>query len=207
MKNVKSLLAIMVAATGVMWSQSCWGQGPSYVFSNLKLGLNAPVFDGDGNRLTGTNYVAMLYGGPAVDSLLPAWGEFVGFTMAPVPFTYMPLGQAGYFDSIVNGVGYVQIGNVACIDIPWLQVRAWDARLGNSYEEVVDLDIGGYGESNFFQKRGGLPYPCAMLPTPAERLLGLQSFALREVIPEPSATLLLLLGLPALLLLCWRRSA
>ena len=50
------------------------------------------------------------------------------------------------------------------------------------------LGVGGYGDSNLFQKKGG--DPCG-LPTPHEPLIGLQSFSL---VPEPSTWALLAFG-------------
>ena len=61
----------------------------------------------------------------------------------------MPLGLAGYFQTRV-----VDITTVPCGDFAWLQIRAWNARLGATYEEVVSLGIGGYGESNIFYANG-----------------------------------------------------
>jgi len=73
----------------------------------------------------------------------------------------------------------------------WLQVRAWDARIGSTYEEVAALGIGGYGESPLFYAPGGDPF---VIPaTPPGPLIGLQSFSLRPV-PEPSTWALLALG-------------
>ena len=193
MNSAKMLLQLVVVSSGTLWLNSCFGQA-TYYFNNFVLELDAPVFNADGSRLFGTNYLAIVYGGPSVDSLTPALnGDGFGL-LAPAPFTISLQGQTGYFAG-----PSLRIASVPCGGPAWLQVRAWDARLGESYEEVAGLDLGGYGESNLFQARGGLPHPCAMLPTQPEPLRGLQSFALREVIPEPSSTLLLLLGLPALL--------
>jgi hypothetical protein len=89
----------------------------------------------------------------------------------------------------MDSAGYVQIPNVPSL-FPWLQVRAWDARLGSTYDAVKALAIGGYGESNLFQKQGGNRFG---LPSQPEPLIGLQSF---NLVLEPSAFLLLLIGLP-----------
>ena len=199
MSKIQNSLPTLTIFCGLMLSNFCLGQGASYGFYNLAAGLDAPVFDAQGNRLAGTNYLAILYGGPTIDSLQLARDDSSSVAMPPVPFTYMPLGEAGYF----RYARYVTIQTVPCGGTPWLQVRAWDVRLGATYEEVVSLDIGGYGESNLFQKQGG--FDCG-LPSPPELLYGLQSFALREVIPEPGSMLLLLLGLPALLFFRRHRS-
>ena len=195
----------IVAVCGCFCQPSrCSEQFQTYGFVNRTSTLDAPVFDSMGVRLSGTNYVAVLYGGPAPDDLQLA-KAFPGdpTPMPPVPFTYMPSGMAGYFR---YDFGIVELQNVSCSELPWLQVRAWDARLGSSYEEVAALDLGGYGESSLFRLRGGLQPPCVSNSTVPSTLHGLESFALREVIPEPSSTLLLLLGLPALLFFRRRRS-
>ena len=64
--------------------------------------------------------------------------------------------------------------------------------------DLVALGLGGYGESPLFYANGS--DPTLALPEPPAPLIGLQSFNLRAVIPEPSSALLLLLGLPLLLL-------
>ena len=86
----------------------------------------------------------------------------------------------------------VTISDVAPYEYAWLQVRAWDASLGSSYEEVVALGLGGYGESSLFYARGS--DPSAINPDIPAPLIGLQSFSLRAIVPEPTAGALLALG-------------
>jgi hypothetical protein len=82
-----------------------------------------------------------------------------------------------------------------------VQVRAWDARLAATYEEVVTLGIGGYGQSVLLHlTSGNLNVPT--LPAP---LVGLQSFSLLPVIPEPSTWALLALGGAGVCLAAWRK--
>jgi hypothetical protein len=166
-----------------------------FIFNNYlpSSGVDAPVFDTVGNPLAGTNYVAMLYGGATIDSLAPA--QVGNSDMPPIPFTYTPNGQSGYF---ARGGG-VEIGNVPCAGYAWLQVRAWDARLGSTYDEVVSLGIGGYGSSSLFYTRGG--DGCSATGLPNQPLIGLQSFSL---VPEPSTWALLGLGV-GFLFWRWRR--
>ncbi|MCL5097578.1 MAG: hypothetical protein M1608_08630 [Candidatus Omnitrophica bacterium] len=178
--NYYCLLALAFALN------SGFGQS-AFVFLNYdsREGINAPVFDGNGNRLLGDNYVAMLYGGLTTDSLTPALSYSVGNPVMPaVPFTYTPNGLAGYF--YYPGIVFFQ--NEAT---SWMQVRAWDTRLGASYEEVAKQNVGGYGESAFFQDRGG---PIVNLPLPGF-LLHLQSFSLLPEVPEARTTCLLIMGL------------
>ena len=72
-----------------------------------------------------------------------------------------------------------------------MQVRAWDARLGPTYEQVAALGLGGYGESPTFFAQGSNPF--ADPPQPPAPLIGLQSFRLRPIIPEPTSWVLLTL--------------
>jgi hypothetical protein len=140
--------------------------------------IDAPVFDAQGMPLAGANFRAELWGAATPDALVPAVDLSRNQTRVMVPF----LGN-GYFlstsgfiavpSTVIGGGGYA-----------WLQVRAWDARLGPTYEDVAVLGLGGYGESPLFYARGGNPFLIpAELPGP---LIGLQSFSLRAVIPEPS---------------------
>src|SRR5262245_7853454 len=106
------------------------GQDTFYFFNYAGATFDHPVFNADGSRLQGTNFVAMLYGGQTMDMLRPATLE-LGQTLAPVPFTYAPMGMAGYF----RAAAPVEIPGTPPCTFAWLQVRAWDARLGSSYEQ------------------------------------------------------------------------
>lgn len=67
---------LSVLLVGLTAPCSSFGQGTfegTFYPRNYSLpSVNAPVFDSDGDRLFGPNYVAMLYGGLAIDSLTPA---------------------------------------------------------------------------------------------------------------------------------------
>jgi hypothetical protein len=131
-------------------------------------GVDAPVFDARGSPLEGSDYLAQLYGGVEPDKLSPT--KTKGGLSVIAPFR-----ESGYF------VGRsVSIATVAPGLFAWLQVRAWDARLGATYEEVVTRSLGGYGESPLFRAQGGMP---GQIPTPPGRLIGLQSFRLRPITP------------------------
>ena len=167
-------------ATLFIWDHAL-GQG-TFAFQNFysPYGVDAPVFTSGGVPLEGANYLALLYAGSAADSL-----QAVGPATA-----FLTGNEAGYFSGGVRAVPGVPLGTSA-----WLQVRAWDARLGNTYEAVVALGIGGYGQSSlFYTQSGGIGGGVPTLPAP---LVGLQSF---NLVPEPSAVLLLLVSLPLLLL-------
>lgn len=127
---------------------ACFGQA-TFAFQNWF--VDAPVFDADGNRLFGTNYLAAMYGGPSPDSLQPAF--FRSDLPAQAPVTFLYAGLAGYFQGDTAYVRNVPSGPGGAE--AWLQVRAWDTRLGATYEEVAALGQGGFGESNIFRERGG----------------------------------------------------
>jgi len=196
MKSFRLSLAAGFIFAAVITPRACDAQS-TYFFSNYLVGLDAPVFDAAGSRLSGANYVAVLYGGPA-SSGLQLGGNFLSLTpMTPVPFTFMPNGLAGYFRG-----GTVEVNSMSPGGFAWLQVRAWDARLGATFDGVATLGLGGYGESNLFYAPGGNP---TGLPTLPEPLTGLQSFSLLPEVPEPNSLLLLLLGLPLFLVRRGRR--
>jgi hypothetical protein len=188
--------SLLVTVPGVLiLSLSCTGlsQG-TFQFQNLTqvYGVDAPVFDANGLRLEGPNYLAELYGGTTVSSLAPAIGEQSG-TRVMAPF-FTGIG-VGYFQGPSVSIPGVIGGTMA-----WVQVRAWDARLGATYEQVSALGIGGYGQSILVHLTSGNP----STPTSPAPLIGLQSFSLLPVIPEPSTWALLALGGTALWR-AWRR--
>lgn len=125
--------------------------------------LDAPVFDVDTvTPLNGSNYMAQLYAGPTLELLRPV--------SAPSPFR-SGFG-AGYFYSRIVTLPNVPPGATAV-----LQVRAWDANKGSSYEEARALG-GRFGKSELWvQTVGGGSQP----PTP---LGGLQSFSLQAGRPQ-----------------------
>ena len=77
-----------------------------------------------------------------------------------------------------------------------------ECQLGTTYEAVSALGIGGYGESHLFYAQSGNPYD--LLGVPAS-LIGLQSFSLRPIIPEPSTWVLVVLGGAGVYLATWRK--
>lgn len=125
--------------------------------------VDAPVFDLDGvTRLNGSNYLAQLYGGPALEWLRPA-GQ---------PAAFLSGYAAGYFYPQVVSLPTVPPGSNAV-----LQVRAWDGTKGSSYEEARALG-GRFGSSELFT----IPVGGGVLP-PAN-LLGLLSFSLQAGRPQ-----------------------
>lgn len=188
----------ILIAWGSLWLTASWAIGQeAFIFVNYVPGrLDAPVFDELGQRLYGSNYVAMLYGGLTPEAMYPArWPTDI---MPPVPFIYTPEGRTGYF----RLGGYVVVGrdpNLGCGFPMWLQVRAWDRRLGETWEEAVASGR-GYGASEPFLLEGGSI--CMPDPSPPVYLIGLKSFSL---VPEPPILALAALSGLVLAWSGWRR--
>lgn len=184
-----------ITLTALFLSTTALGQG-HFLFRNLDSGgpvpVDAPVFDAQGAPLAGANYSAELWGAATPDSLTPLVLLDQGNQRLIKPFA-----TRGYVNPIDGG--FLVVATVPPSGWAWLQMRAWDARLGTTYDEVAARGLGGYGESPLFYAQGGNPFD--QFPEPGH-LIGLQSFSLREVVPEPGATWLLLLGLPLL----WMRA-
>ena|SRR5436190_4027019 len=140
-----------------------------YWFQNVS--VDAPVFDANGAPLSGPNYSVELYGGKTPEALEPA------LTKSKERLIIAFLGD--------TGAGYFQTPEAAYLwDDPalfsWLQVRAWDNRLGSTYAEAAARGLGGYGESPLFYAAG--TWASDQFGIPAE-LIGLKSFKLRPVTP------------------------
>lgn len=175
----------MIVSLSVFAGSSVFGQS-QFLFRNFEPGyVDAPVFNAQGNPLEGAVYMAELWGGTTIDSLTP-----LVILRQPYPREILPFALDGYVALSNNGPLIVPTaipGGAA-----WLQMRAWDARLGDTYEEVSALGFGGYGESSVFYVQG--TDPTLVPPVAPAPLIGLQSFSLRPIIPEPSAWALLALG-------------
>jgi hypothetical protein len=187
--NTRKFVAYLTVQ--LLLAVSAVGQS-SFEFKNRNTlrGIDAPVFDAQGIPLAGANYLVELWGGATVDSLQPTLDIHQGNQRLIIPFWNSP---PGYFSSSTAFLSVVTVPEGAWA---WLQVRAWDARLGSTYEAVAALGMGGYGESPLFYAQGA--DPLREPPEPAAPLIGLQSFNLRSIVPEPSAWMLLALGALAL---------
>jgi hypothetical protein len=97
--------------------------GGTVYLDNHRPGVNAPVTDDRGLRVTGPEFLAQLYGAPSGRSLVP-----VG---AAIPFGTGE--NAGYFsDPFERVVPGTSPGAEAI-----LEVRAWDARGGRTFDEAA----------------------------------------------------------------------
>jgi hypothetical protein len=196
MKNSKTFAA---TALSLMLAWLAHGQSSFWLNNYFNEGVNAPVYDSQGAPLVGSNYLAELWGEATTDSLTPA---ITYWTRQRVIIPFLTGTAAGYFyDPYAgrDGTDALCVFAVPPEGWAWLQVRAWAAHLGGTYEQAVSLGLGGYGASPFFYAKGS--GPGGTLPNPPAALTGLQSFNLLPEIPEPSAVGLLMLGG---LLLFWR---
>lgn len=123
---------------------------------------NAPVYDFDGlTLLSGSNYVAQLYAGPSLAALRPA-GQ---------PTSFQSGLDAGYFMWQI-----ITLANVAPHSNAVLQVCAWDASYGNSYEQARARG-GRFGKSEILQVTAGGD------GQPPRQMEGLESFSLHGGLP------------------------
>jgi len=188
---MKTRYSIMFVFCAVLlgWSQA----QSSFILANRLVwdSVDAPVFDGAGRPLDGTEYRAELYGGTTQDSLSPLYDLRIWEGSRERVRLALPFASHGY---LVNtpGRNTVVSPDVSSGAVLWLQLRAWETRVGDTYEAAVARGLGGYGESALFRKGGG--DPGGSLPALPEPLIGLQSFRLLPVIPEPSTWLLLAVG-------------
>ena len=168
----------------------------SFELANLDLPLvDAPVFDAQSVPLAGPNYLVELWGAATPDALAPLVDLSRGSTRDIVPFM-----TGGYF---VYPYGFLSVPSLLPYGYAWLQVRAWDARLGATYEAAVTAGLGGYGASPLFYAKGG--NPVSPTPTPGAPLIGLQSFNLLPEVPEPCSWALLAFGAISVVLARSRR--
>ena len=167
---MKPFWILIVVCLGLA-SRSALGQATFALKNNDTFeGIEAPIFDSQGIPLASTNYVAALYGGRTPDTLVVAV-DAVSSARGPL---ILPFQTRGYIDQTSSY--YVKVPGTAGGSYIWLQVRAWDARLGATYEAVVARGLGGYGESPLFYNRGGGGSPNGEEPG---LLYGLKSFSLR----------------------------
>ncbi len=183
-------ISLAVAAVTLLLANDASAQGTVNFNNKVSIdGINAPIYDFTvgGAMLEGTNYLAQLYSGPVgttEDKLVPT-GAIVDFRTNVA---------AGYLNVGANGSR--TIPNVALGDSAVLQVRAWTAATGATYEDALASNDPNsrVGKSDLIvvtTKTSALSTPTSMT--------GLQSFAIGPVgVPEPSVQLLGAVGLTML---------
>jgi hypothetical protein len=190
MKKVSGLIAAwLLLPAAFVSAQGTFG---TVNFNNRVLmdGVDAPIYDLSvpGTPLEGSAYLAQLYSGPVgttEDKLVPT-GAIVDFRTGLA---------AGYLN--VGTDGSRTIPNVLPGDYAVLQIRAWSASAGATYEQALASTdpAAKIGKSNLVTvqtKASALDVPVNMI--------GLQSFAVTPV-PEPAV---LAMGATGLFLLTFR---
>jgi hypothetical protein len=179
MKKLLVLTSIL-ALTG-----SALGQG---TVNFINFGIS-PAFDGRvttaAGEAAGDTYWGQLFAGADAGSLAA-----VG---TPVQFSNNASTGAG--TGIVNG-GTVTIPGIAAGGPAAVQLRAWAAASGSSWDEAAANPTGEFGTSNTVTL-AATGDPTALPPGTPVALAGLEAFTL-TVVPEPSTWALLVLGLGAL---------
>lgn len=184
MKKTSSLIvAALLASAAFLPAQGTFG---TVNFNNRVLldSIDAPIYDltVGGTMLSGSGYLAQLYTGPAgttEDKLVPT-GAIVDFRTGLA---------SGYLN--VGTDGSRSIPNVLPGDDAVVQVRAWSANAGATYESALVSSAPGAkaGKSSMLlvqTKASAIELPSNMI--------GLQSFAIVAV-PEPGVFALGAIGL------------
>ncbi len=171
---------LLVAAALGLVAVGALAQG-QFTFGNKNLiatpPIDAKVFNADGTALGGTDFLAQAYVKLAADpesSYAPV-GNAVNFRTGA---------NAGYIVSSIQTTGFA--GGTAIT----VQMRAWEASGGNSYEAAV-------AAGKKFGKSVDVPLTVTVAPATPPDMVGLTSF---NLVPEPSTLALGVLGAAALLL-------
>jgi len=170
-----TLAALMVAA-------STYAQGTINFVNRIVGVVDARVYYKDNTTPADGNYVAQLWAA-APGGTLAAVGD-------PIAFRSTPDTGKGYWPGATRTIPGVAENGTAQV-----KVYAWASSLGATLAEVQAKNMGGWGESALLSSvatGGGLNPPTA--------LVGLQSFNISEVVPEPSIAALGLLGAGLLLI-------
>ncbi len=184
MKSIqqRSELRGMIAATLLgVWAGafSSWSQG-NLVFANSADGLvDAPIYDVDGTTpLVEPGFLAELYATAPGGALQPVTDSVTPFSTGDAAGYFLPLGLA---------IPGVPAGYTATV-----QVVAWRASDGPTFA-AANHPGAHIGESAIFDVGPLTSMGPPPDPLPAF-LVGLQSFSLQVVVPEPSVCALGLLG-------------
>ncbi len=153
--------------TGLV-SLTAIGQGTVFFSTRVTPLVDARIYDVDGTTpLAGTAFKAQIYAGPTEATLSPA-GD---------PLNFRSDAGAGYVDTRTDPSGGVRILNgVRPFQTAFVQVRAWDAAKGATYE-AAQAAGGRHGGSGTITVIAG-----GELVVPAN-LVGLQGFHLQVTSP------------------------
>src|SRR2546421_6753908 len=133
MKSLRTLAGLTLTGSLALAQGTVW-------FSNRQGQLvDAPFYDDQGRALEGTNYVTQLY----------FWKSDGGFQPAANP---IPFNTNGYFFG-----GSVELNGIQECSAAWVQVRAWDARAGATFEEAALAGAWSGVSSSLFVSRVGSP--------------------------------------------------
>jgi len=182
MKKLLLVAACIVASVGAL------AQG-TVLFDNLKAGNPAgKITDASGAGLAGTAFLAQLYAGADANSLAPVGAALSFRTGAAAGF----VSTAGI--DATRAIPGVAVGGTAS----FLQVRAWDAAGGATYDAAAGAGK-AVGMSAIFAA-GPLGGPGTPPATPAN-ITNMRGFSVvGTVVPEPSTIALGVLGVASLLL-------
>jgi hypothetical protein len=175
---------LIVAALALTSGSLCFAQG-TLNFQNGGPGVNAIVNTAAGAPAEGSSYMAELWWGADVGSLVGS-----GITTA-----FGTGASAGYFFGGVATLPGTTTGQSV-----FVQARAWDATGGaTDYATAANAPSGFIGESNI------IPITLGGSTTPPPFMVGLDSFNLHPVAPVPEPATFALAGLGAVALLLFRR--
>lgn len=186
--------AVNIYAQGTVNFQnlSGTGQAVSAAITNSVTGQRA---------VTGSAFLVQLYYGAAGT----AAGALVSVSNAPINFSTPGVFIGSTRTLLESVIGSCAAGPVAAT----LQVRAWQASLGSSWDVAWTAANRGdrtqevLGMSSTFNLTTG--NPCAMPPTTPANMAGFRSFALAPIVSEPSTIGLGVVGLAALAFLRRRK--
>lgn len=187
--------ALLISLAALQLAASVHGQGTVNFVNKITGLVDARVFYGfaptpavGGGTTPETQFVAQLY------AAVP--GGTLAAVGAPIPFRNPsdPAGLAGtgYWPGETRTIPGVTEGGMADV-----KVVAWSTAVGSTYEAALAKGMGYLGESARLSvlTGGGLNPPTA--------LVGLASFNISPIVPEPSPLVLGLLG--TVILLAGRR--
>ena len=205
---------VFLIASALLCTYGVFGQG-TVVFNNRVAGtftgaqapLNAPIYGVDsadnrpktGNTSTGVPQGSTTYGGAALlgsGFTIQLWGIGSSSYTTDASLQLVP-NSTSSFRTTASGAGLILAGltvgvpNAPADSTAVLQIRAWDNKGGTitSWTQVLadgNIARGQSGNITTFPLGGGTTQP--------PNMVGLQSFQLYTIVPEPSTIALALAG-------------